>query len=153
MWLIISLIVIGVLLIVAELVLLPGLSVAGIGALAAFGGAIYLGFTNYGTTGGVIVICSIAATSIAATVISLKARTWQKLSLNQNIDSTSQPLPETEVSVGDTGVAVTRLAPMGNVIINGKTYEAKSLGDRYIDQRSEVEVVGFENFNVVVRKK
>ena len=36
MWLIVALIVVGVLLLVAELVLLPGISVAGIGAFVAF---------------------------------------------------------------------------------------------------------------------
>ena len=40
---------------------------------------------------------------------------------------------------------------MGNVDIAGKIYEAKSV-DSYIDQRSEVEVVGFENFAVIVKK-
>jgi membrane-bound ClpP family serine protease len=40
---------------------------------------------------------------------------------------------------------------MGKVCIEGRYYEAKSL-DVYIDQHCEVEVVGFENFNIVVRK-
>ena len=35
--------------------------------------------------------------------------------------------------------------------IDGKYYEAKS-GGEYIDQRTEVEVVGFENSNIIVRK-
>jgi len=61
------------------------------------------------------------------------------------------PLPDNEVKAGDRGVAVSRLAPMGKVEIGGRIYEAKST-DVYIDQRSTVEVVGFENFNVVVRK-
>ena len=35
--------------------------------------------------------------------------------------------------------------------IGNEVYEAKSDGT-YIDQRSEVEVVGFDNFAVVVKK-
>ena len=50
-----------------------------------------------------------------------------------------------------TGMTVSRLAPMGKVEIGGKIYEAKSM-DSYIDPRREVEVVGFENFNIIVRK-
>lgn len=46
MWLIIALVLIGVLLLVAELVLLPGISVAGVGALLAFGVAIFYAFLN-----------------------------------------------------------------------------------------------------------
>ena len=39
----------------------------------------------------------------------------------------------------------------GKVEIDGKPYEAKS-GGEYIDQRTKVEVVGFENFAVIVKK-
>lgn len=151
MWLIISLIITGILLLVAELVLLPGVSLAGICALCAYSGAIYAAFTKYGTTGGVIVITIIIAVSIVATVISLRAKTWQKLSLKDSVDGTSQPLPENEVAVGDKGITVTRLAPSGNISINEKTYEAKSSGDIYVDPRTDVEVVGFENFTIIVK--
>jgi membrane-bound ClpP family serine protease len=55
------------------------------------------------------------------------------------------------LNIGVKGVAVSRLSPMGKVNFNGKVYEAKS-ESAYIDQRCEVEVVGFENFNVIVKK-
>ena len=58
--------------------------------------------------------------------------------------------PESELKVGDRGVTLSRLAPMGKVDFGGRTYEAKSL-DSFVDPRKEVEVVGFENFNVIVR--
>lgn len=152
MWLIITLIILGALLLVAEIILLPGLTIAGIGGFIAYGAAIYLGFSYYGTTGGFIVIGAAVAVSVLSIVLSLRAKTWQRLSLKQNIDSTSQPLPENEIKPGDRGMAVTRLAPMGKVQINDETYEAKSLGDLYVDQKTEVEVVGFENFSVIVKK-
>ena len=60
-------------------------------------------------------------------------------------------MPERSLHVGDRGTAVSRLAPMGKIEIAGRNYEAKSV-DTYIDQRSPVEVVGFENFTVIVRK-
>ena len=39
---------------------------------------------------------------------------------------------------------------MGKIEVGGKIYEAKSL-DAYVDPRREVEVVGFENFSVIVK--
>ncbi|MDL2320163.1 NfeD family protein [Alistipes sp. OttesenSCG-928-B03] len=152
MWLIITLILVGVLLLIAEVVLLPGVTVAGIAGFVAYGVAIYLGFANYGTGAGFIVIGAILLVSILAFAVSIRARTWQRLSLKNEIDSTSQPMAEDELKTGDRGVAITRLAPMGTVIINDKSYEAKSFGDRFLDQKTEVEVVGFENFNVVVKE-
>ena len=70
---------------------------------------------------------------------------------HNNIDGASQPSPEKEhIAAGDRGTTVTRLAPGGKVMLNGKTYEAKSI-DVYIDPHREVEVIGFDNFTVVVK--
>ena len=60
-------------------------------------------------------------------------------------------LPEKEISVGARGISVSRLSPMGKVEIDGKSYEAKS-ADVFIDQKQPVEVVGFDNFAVIVKK-
>lgn len=152
MWLIITLIVLGVLLLVAEIILLPGLTISGIAGVVSFGAAIYLGFTDFGTTGGILTIVAIVLTSILAIVLSLRAKTWQRLSLKENIESTSYEKITDKVAIGTRGKSITRLAPMGNVQIDGERYEAKSLGDVYIDQKSNVEVVGYENFNLIVKK-
>lgn len=150
---IILLIFLGLLFLVAEIVLLPGVSIGAILSLASYGGAIYIAFRDYGALSGGIVIVVILALSLVATIISLRSKTWQRFSLHQKIDSSSMTDPTQEnVRVGDTGTTLSRLAPMGTVEIGGKIYEAKSL-DAYIDPRSTVEVIGFENFNVIVRKK
>ena len=151
MWLIVFLILLGVLFLVAELVLLPGISLGALFALICYGSAIYTAFTDYGPFAGGVVVLVIAALSFVATVFSLRSKTWQRFSLKQRIESSSMPLPADEVKAGARGVAVSRLAPMGKVEIGGRIYEAKS-ADVYIDQRCAVEVIGFENFNVVVRK-
>lgn len=151
MLLILLLILLGVLFLVAELVLLPGVSVGAIFAVVCYGSAIYKAYNDYGAVTGTIVVAVVILVSLIATVLSLRSKTWQRLSLKQKIDSSSASMPEKEVHVGDRGVAVSRLAPMGRVEIGGRSYEAKSV-DAYIDQRSAVEVIGFENFTVVVRK-
>lgn len=148
---IVLLIVLGVLFLVAELVFLSGTFIGGILSLACYGGAVYLAFTNIGNTAGIVVIAVIAILSLIATIISLRAKTWQRLSLQQEIESASMEQPEARLNVGDRGVAVSRLSPMGKVEIDGCLYEAKST-DAYIDQKCEVEVVGFENFSVIVKK-
>lgn len=151
MLLILLLILLGVLFLVAELVLLPGVSVGAIFAVVCYGSAIYKAYNDYGAVTGTIVVAVVILVSLIATVISLRSKTWQRLSLKQKIDSSSASMPEKEVHVGDRGVAISRLAPMGRIEIGGRSYEAKSV-DAYIDQRSAVEVIGFENFTVVVRK-
>ena len=151
MGLITFLVLLGVFFLVAELVFLPGLTFALVLSLLSYSAAIYLGFARLGFVGGVITIVIVVAVSLLATVLSLRAKTWQRLALKDKVDGQSMDTPSDNVNVGDKGVCVSRLSPMGKVNIAGKVYEAKSV-DAYIDQRSEVEVVGFENFAVIVKK-
>ena len=78
MWLIISLVLIGVFLLVAELILLPGISVAGIGAFVAFLAAVVYSYVSYGFLIGSLVLTVIIILSIIAVVISLRANTWRR---------------------------------------------------------------------------
>ena len=140
MFYIVLLIFFGLLFLVAELVLLPGVSIGAI-----------LAFRDLGPVAGSVVVLVILVLSLIATVVSLRAKTWQRFSLKQKINSSSMPtLPEQELSVGDRGMTLSRLSPMGKIEVNGRTYEAKSLG-AYVDPRKEIEVVGFENFSVIVK--
>ena len=152
MFYIVLLIFFGLLFLVAELVLLPGVSIGAILALVCYGSSVYLAFRDFGpVTGTVVVILVILVLSVIATVVSLRAKTWQRFSLKQEIRSSSMPvIPAEELQVGDRGVTLSRLSPMGKVEIGGRTYEAKSQG-AYVDQQRDVEVVGFENFSVIVK--
>ena len=151
MFYIILLIVLGLLFLVAELVLLPGVTIGAILALVCYGRSIYLAFRDYGTVAGVVVILAILLLSLVATIISLRAKTWQRFSRKQRVDSSSMPsTPDQELQVGDRGMTLSRLSPMGTGEVGGKVYEAKSL-TAYVDPRREVEVVGFENFSVIVK--
>lgn len=149
-WLIALLIVVGALLLVVELVLLPGVTLAAIGALGCYGGAGWLAYDGYGIKGLLMVVAVVIVLSVIATWFSLRAKTWQKFALGDKIESRSQESPGRRVEVGARGVALGRLAPMGTVVIDGRNYEAKTTG-AFVDQQTEVEVIGFENFNVVVK--
>lgn len=151
MFYIILLVFFGLLFLVAEIVLLPGVSIGALLSLVCYGSSIYLAFRDYGPAAGVIVILVIVALSFGATILSLRAKTWQRFSLKQRINSSSMPSPEEKLRIGERGVTISRLSPMGKIEIGGCVYEAKSQGD-YIDPRTEVEVTGFENFSVIVRK-
>ena len=151
-WYIALLILFGLLFLVAELVLLPGVSVCGILSLACYAGAIYLAFTHLGTTAGIVVIVIIALLSLLTIIFSLRAKTWQRFSLKQNLENTSMPSPEQELKVGDRGTTLSRLAPMGKVIVNGEDYEAK-VRNGFLDGGVDVVVVAIEGNVIVVEPK
>ena len=100
MFYIVLLTVLGVLFLIAELLLLPGVSVGTILALVCYGSAIYLAFNNFGVTTGIIVLAIVLVLSLITTILALRAKTWRKLALQQEIDSTSMENPSKKVAIG-----------------------------------------------------
>ncbi|SUE34292.1 NfeD family protein [Rikenella microfusus] len=145
------LILLGVLLFIAELVLLPGLTLAALGSFCCLVGAVTWAFVEGGTAAGFITLGIVVVLLLILTALFLRPRTWNRFTLKTNIESRVQPLEiETQVEVGVQGTTLTRLAPMGKVQIGGRTFEAKSL-DSYIDPRRQVTVIGYDNASIVVR--
>ncbi|HIW09966.1 MAG TPA: NfeD family protein [Candidatus Rikenella faecigallinarum] len=145
------LILLGLLLFLAELVLLPGITVAAVGAFCCLVGAVTWAFVGGGMVMGFIVLAVVVVMLVLLTILFLRPRTWNRFALKTNIESQVQPVEiEKQVEVGVQGITLTRLAPMGKVQIDGQIFEAKSL-DSYIDPRQEVIVIGYDNATLVVR--
>lgn len=147
---IIILIALGLILILAEILLIPGIGVAGILGLASMGGSCFYAFHEFGTDTGAVVTIVNAVLLLVLVVYVLRAKTWRKLALNTNIDSKIQFFDEARIAVGDTGKTLTRLAPMGTAKIGEATCEVKSL-EGIIDPGIEVEVVMIEDNRIYVK--
>ena len=150
MGMVIFLVLLGLFFLVAELVFLPGAALGVILSLASYAAATYFAFVRIGMVGGFITLGIILLLSLIATIISLRAKTWQRFALKNKVEGQSMQTPAEEVKIGDCGVTISRLSPMVKVLIGGKEYEAKS-AEAYIDQRTEVTVTGFENFTIIVK--
>lgn len=148
---IIILILLAILFLVAELVLLPGVTLSGILSLICGGVAIYLGFMNFGTTAGWVIAGVELVLALLTIILSLRSDTWQRLALNQQVGSTAAEPIEKQVALGARGRTLSRLSPMGSVEIEGKIHEAKLLSG-YVDPHCEVEVIGYENSHLIVKR-
>lgn len=145
-------ILLGILLFIVEFMLIPGITIAGIGGAIFVIGGIILSFVDHGTATGFAVLIGTSVVLAIVVTLMLRAGTWKKLMLSTSIDSTVDMVHKGagKVSPGDTGEAVTRLNPMGRVSVNGEFYEAKAL-DILIDQRTKIEVVEVENNKLIVK--
>ncbi len=150
--LIIFLILLGLLLFLLEFLVVPGITVAGIGGAISIITAVVLAFYYHGPQTGLIVLLATLLVLILTVVFMLKAGTWKNLMLNKSIDSRVDNVKKQEglVKEGDTGSTVTRLNPMGRVIVNGQYYEAKSM-DRLIDQGTDIVVLKVEINKLIVK--
>jgi len=150
--LIIFIILLGLLLFIIEFMLIPGITIAGVGGAICVVMGVVLTFTGYGTTAGLIVLGSTVLLFILATVIMLKSGTWEKFMLKTAIDSKVDNVGKDEgrIKPGDKGSTVTRLAPGGKVLVNGEYYEAKSV-DILIDPGTEIEVIKIDDNKLIVK--
>ena len=148
MGLIISLIIIGLLLLFAEILLIPGVGIAGILGLVSLGGSCFYAFNQLGSTVGASVTAVNVALVVGLSIYVLRAKTWKRLSLDTNIDS--KAVADTGLAVGDRGVTVSRLAPMGSVRFDTELVEVKAL-EGFVDPEVEVEIVLMEDGKIYVK--
>lgn len=148
---IIILIVLGILLFVIEFLLVPGVTIAGIGGLILTVFGVYKAFNDFGSTVGVWVLIGTILLSVFVIAMSLRARTWNRLMLKTNVDGTvDKDLTEEQVKAGDRGKTLTRLAPMGKILVNDLVREAKSI-EGYIDEHTDIEIVSIEGTRINVK--
>lgn len=153
MGLIITLIVLGIVLVILEIVLIPGIFVVGtIGLLSLAASCIYA-FRVFGNTGGIITVAVNVVLMIIALFFALRSKTWRLLSLKTEIDSKTDRNPaEKGLKCGDVGETVTRLSPVGKVLF-GRTMVEATAGSGVIDPHRKVEIIYMEDNKIFVKLK
>ena len=150
MGLIISLIIIGVVLLLAELLLIPGIGVAGILGLLSIIGANVIAFYYHSQTVGIIVLFISIVICVLGTWYALRAKTWKRLSLQHEIEAKAIPLPEEQgIRIGMKGKTLGRLIPSGKARFGNIDIEVYAL-QGVIDPGMEIEVVQIENLRIFV---
>ncbi len=146
---IITLILVGLVLIFAEILLIPGVGVAGVLGILSMGGSCFYAFYEYDSTTGAIVTAVNVVLIVALTVWILRAKTWKKMSLETNIDSKAVSSEASVLALGDRGKTLTRLAPMGSARFGDYVVEVKAL-EGMLDPNVDVEVVLIEDNRIYV---
>lgn len=146
-----SLIIAGLILFIIEVFLLPGISIAGIVSAGCLLYANYYAFDTLGTIPGCITLAVSALGVVAITIWFMRSKTVDKLSLKKTIDYRPEPLKGLDLKVGDEGIALTRLALIGNAEFSGRIIEVRSSGD-FIDEKSKIRVERILDGIVMVQK-
>ncbi|MBE6243717.1 MAG: hypothetical protein E7114_09955 [Bacteroidales bacterium] len=147
---VITLILVGLVLIFAEILLIPGVGVAGILGLLSMGGSCFYAFYEFGNTTGAIITAVNVVLVVALAVWILRAKTWKRMALETNIDSKAVSSEASVLAVGDRGRTLTRLAPMGSARFGDYVIEVKAL-EGMLDPNVDVEVVLIEDNKIYVK--
>ncbi len=146
------LLLVAIALLLVEMFLIPGVSIAGIGGLLFLGSAVYYAFAFISPFAGRLTMVAAFIMMALAISIFIRSKALDKMSLKTDIDSKNDPMEDITVKEGDIGVTSSRLAPMGKIRVNGQTMEAKALDD-FIDENVEVIVIKVQSTNVLVERK
>jgi membrane-bound serine protease (ClpP class) len=146
---IITVLVLGLVLLFAEVAIVPGFGVAGILGILALGSGAVAAWTELGPIwGGVTGGASLVA-AIVVLVWLPKSRAGRQMVLSHS-QAEAHSQQDRSALVGRRGVAVTPLRPTGRVRFGSDEVDVVTEGE-YIDRDQEVEVTIVEGALVVVR--
>ena len=147
-WVALILIVFGLIFLVLEIFVFPGVGFSGVigfisvvaGIVIAFRIDTYLGLTF------------LAGSSVGTSVLiyySIKMDTFSMMSLKRNIKSKVNVNHLTDLKIGDEGVTISRLAPMGKAEINNYIVEVAS-HEGFIDQNVVIRITQINDNTIFV---
>jgi membrane-bound ClpP family serine protease len=148
---IIVLLALAIFLLILELFFLPGLSVAGFLSIVFYGVALYYAFSYMGMVVGIITLAVAILLTVLIIWYFMRSRTLDRMSLHTNIDATAPTEVASNIQVGDEGVTLSRLNPMGRVLLGNTTAEARAYD--FIEENTPVVVTKIERTTIYVEPK
>jgi len=144
--LILILIFVGLLLVLLEILVIPGL-VVGIAGFALIVFSVWEAYHVYGSPTGHYVLAGTLVFSILSIALVFKSNTWNKLMLKTKISSKVNEIDETSIHTGDIGKSISRICPAGKAVFNNEFFEVHTNGD-FIDP--DIAVKETASINVIV---
>lgn len=142
----------GIIFLLIEIFLLPGFGIAGIGGIVLLIGSIFYAYSYIGATAGTITLFATIILLGGTFFWLIKSKSLRKIALTTDITETVDNSDLKQINKGDVGIAISRLNPIGKVMINEVMVEGKSFDGEMIDEESEIVVISVSSFNVIVKK-
>jgi len=149
---IISLIITGLILLILEILVFPGTTVVGLIGFVLIVFGVYNAYAVLGSFYGHITLLSSLSLSGVALYFSLRANTWKRVMLNNELEGKVNVIEEGKITVGQTGKTLSRLAPMGNALFDNEVYEVTSK-EGFIDNDKDIVVAKIDGNKIYVKLK
>ena len=146
---ILLLIFLGIVLLLIEFTILPGITIAGIGGVLLFAYSIYMAFSSYGSLVGFLTLGFVLVAAPTLVVMLFKGKAGKKMVLSTVLTGIANQIDHEKVKIGDIGVTIGRLAPMGKIKVNGEVVEVRSTGT-FVDPGEKVRIIQIEKSQITV---
>ena len=148
---IVSLLVFGILLLVVEIVLVPGTTLVGLAGVILMGIGIWLGFRDLGPVYGYWMLGISVLLTAGAVYFGLKKQTWQRFTLTTVNKARVNEDIKPELEIGEIGITLSSLRPSGTGYFHGKQFEVTTNGE-FIPTGSSIRIIKIEHHKIVVEK-
>jgi membrane-bound ClpP family serine protease len=150
-WFILStLILIGLILVVAEILFVPGTTIVGIiGVLVTVVG-IYYAFVTFDRQTAVLVLIAALLLNFGALLYGFRTGAWKKFALKSSITSRAFDNRLYGLSVGMQGITISDIKPIGKAEIGQGIYEVKSESG-FISVGTTVFITKLENNTIIIK--
>jgi membrane-bound ClpP family serine protease len=146
---VISLIVVGLALVIAEIIFVPGTTLVGIVGFVLMAIGVSLGFKYFGGTAGWIIAGVTAVTSGVVLVYAFKANVWGRFSLKSTVEGKVNEGSLNDIVAGIEGTALSALRPSGKAEFLRRTVEVRTLG-AYVETGTKIRVTHIAANQVIV---
>lgn len=143
------LILVGIVLLIAEIIFIPGTTVVGIlGAVFMMAGIVFT-YGHFGQDTGYKVLIATGIATAVLLYIAFKKGAWSRFSLQDTSHAKVNEGLTQALAAGDEGTAVSALRPMGTAEFKDKVFEVKTNGD-YLAAGSRVRIVQIQANEILV---
>ncbi|MCP4458975.1 MAG: hypothetical protein GY816_13285 [Cytophagales bacterium] len=149
-WLPIALfILLGIVLLIAEIIFVPGTTVVGILGFLSLGYGVFQSYASFGNTVGTFTLIGSLLATILLFYLSFKNRSWERFSLKNTMKgrvNDDKELPE----IGMKGMTASSLKPVGKALFDNDEMEVRSNGG-FVEENVEIEVLRVEGKKIFVQ--
>lgn len=150
MWIvIIALLFIGLSLIVAELVFIPGTTVVGLLGFAFAVVGIAISYKHFGNAIGLYILIGMSAVTLITLIYSFRSDSWTRFSLKTAINSKVNEGIVASLTVGEKGKTLSNLRPIGKAEFQNQPFEVKTTGE-YIESGTAVRIAHIHANQIIV---
>ncbi|MEX2564940.1 MAG: NfeD family protein [Cyclobacteriaceae bacterium] len=146
-----SLLFFGALLVMLEIIFVPGTTVVGLLGLIFSGLGVFYAFLNFEAGMAYFILAVTIMINIGLLVYGLKSGVWDRFSLKQTITNRTYDDRILGLEKGQKGVAISDCKPYGKIEVGDKIYEAKSLGG-FIEAGTPILIDKVEYNKIIIKK-
>ena len=149
-----SLIFLGLILALTEVLLVPGTTIVGLIGLVFWAAGVGFAYTYFGSTIGGFVLGGSLLACVILLPFSIRAGTWKALVLKKtHLNRTNEELDKQKakvLSIGMQGKTRSALRPIGQVVLGKMTIEARTYGE-YVAENVPIKIIGIEHNIIYVK--